>query len=161
MLVRNTASVYMLSDAVNQDPDPSNNEAVATVPINGPADVSITIWSCDLGLALCQYYYYTIEVENHGPDVAYDVCVVDELPYMFERAHYSLDCEDAWKAYEGPIHLDKLAVDEKRQISFRVFGGAGVYDAPIVYHVACVDAGTYDPNAENNTALLRTHCLRY
>jgi hypothetical protein len=152
----NTAYLSSSTD----DPDMSNNVSTYSNHLSEPADLSIKMWSEQRGISFCQFYIYVIEIENLGPGTAYDIVMSDDLPYMFEKAYYSVNCNNAWIIWNGSVRFEELEAGGTIRVYIRVYGGAGIFDVPWVVNTANVDAGTFDPFMQNNCVALRSFMLR-
>lgn len=76
--IGNTANVAIGEG--ESDPNPENNESSVTTNVGPSTDISVTKVASSSEVILGQPLTYTITVTNHGPSVATNVIVVDNLP---------------------------------------------------------------------------------
>jgi uncharacterized repeat protein (TIGR01451 family) len=163
--IDNIASVANLGSPATQDPDLSNNSAVASV--NGTANEADLRITKDVDLAQAnvgEEVTFTITVENDGPDDATNVQVTDVLsgPGNFEVTDIDTTagtCNPSSFPISNPLiitcDLDSIANGGSVDITVvgNVLGLGEIHNTASVADTADgSDPATTDPNASNNTA---------
>lgn len=142
--ITNTVTV----SSTTPDPNPDNNQDTEITPINTSADLSIAKTGSPIPATPGQYLFYTIRVENNGPNPAVNTVVTDTVPSSLTNVEYSIDSGTAWNPWTGSYSLGTLAPGAVQTILLR---GLVSLSAPdIITNTALVSSDTPDPNPDNN-----------
>ena len=142
--ITNTVTV----SSTTPDPNPDNNQDTEITPINTSADLSIAKTGSPIPATPGQYLFYTIRVENNGPNPAVNTVVTDTVPSSLTNVEYSIDSGTAWNPWTGSYSLGTLAPGAVQTILLR---GLVSLSAPdIITNTALVSSDTPDPNPDKN-----------
>lgn len=127
--------------------------AMVNVPIEGIADLSVTMKGYPNSVVVDEELTYTITVRNSGPDRATGVTLIDKLPIgvSFISATTS---HGIWNESEGVFtcNIDSLGSREAALITIVVIPR----QEGSITNTATVKGNELDPNPDNNTAVVIT-----
>ncbi|OYO17574.1 hypothetical protein CGZ94_01350 [Enemella evansiae] len=148
--IANTASVT----ATTPDPDPSNNEATSSVPLDAAADLSVTKTGPATATAGTSISW-TVTARNAGPSVARAVVISDPLPAGVNGATATFN-GNACAVENGALtcRVGDLAPGATAEIT--VTGTIDQGRTEPVVNTATVASQTGDPNGADNTATTTT-----
>lgn len=148
--IRNIATVA----ATTEDPDPTDNIAIAPTDIVSRADVSV-LKTAPATATAGMNVVYTLTVSNAGPSVALNVVVDDPAPPGLIFVSNAGGCATAF-----PCALGALPVGETRTIT-STFAVPSAYVAPLaIVNTSTVTSDTVDPNTTNNSSTAASALVR-
>ena len=150
--ITNVASVASSTD----DPDPSNNTAMAATSVTATADLSVTKSANPSSLVAGKGVTYTMTVANAGPDGAEGATLADPLPSGLIRSSVTtsagtcardgdlLDCSFGTIPASGSVRVTLTGTVDPSD------GDASLVNA------VTVQSAVTDPSSGNNTATVST-----
>jgi len=103
------------------DPDPDNNGAIVHTPINASADLSATKTLLSPSPAIAgDMIVFEIVITNHGPDVAVNAVIRDELSPYIKDPEWRVD-NGAWDTWPslGNVGVGDLLPGQTRTVNIR------------------------------------------
>lgn len=163
--IMGTVSSTAIDDIVNTaivqsstpDPNPDNNTSIVTTPIDVPIPAQ-----ADMAVVKTTYptiipghgIDYTIIIDNHGPDDAQDVILVDATTAEVMNPEYSIGGALPWSPWVGSLSLGTVAYQETITVVIR--GTVGPATTEIITNTATILSSTPDPNLLNNSSEVTT-----
>ena len=137
---------------------------VALVGLNPPACASVTFRSADVEIFKStsapvvpgEQATYSLVVSNHGPDAANNVAASDRLPAGVSFVSASPECGEAAGTVTCAIASLAAGASQTFTVTAAVDAGA---ECSELANTATVTSATHDPDASNNSALVR-NCER-
>ncbi len=143
----NTAS----SSADQPDPDATNNDGTASVPVDNSADLSV-VKDGNGAAEAGSPYTWTIDLENNGPSDALNVVVTDTLP---AGVTFNAGASDPRCVAAGAVvtcTIGTLGAVSTDQLVMTVDVDPAVAATTDLTNTTTISSSTDDPNPTNNTS---------
>ena len=114
------------------------------------ADLSVTKTADPIPVLAGKELMYTINVTNNGPDIAYNVEILDTLPVDLSDMMFSTDGGATWNPWEETYLIGDMINGQNITILIRGIVNSSVLG--IITNTVTVTSTTPDPNPDNNTA---------
>jgi len=148
VLAPNKAVNMVSVRSVQFDPDLEDNAASAPV-VPPQADVALTKTASPRVVAVGQMMFFTLDVRNIGPDVAFNVVVTDPLPAGLTFLGVSQVTQGTYNAATGQWSVGDLSPGATARLRFAV----QVTQAGSITNVATATLDDFDPVLRNNRSV--------
>ena len=134
------------------DPNPNNNTASVTTPVDPAADLSLSLGSSANTVNVGDTLTYTLTANNAGPSTAADVVVTDELPLNITSNITAVTSitgvTPTIASGQVTADLGSLASGATGTVTITVVPDAAA--VPQIVDSAAISSSTYDPDESNN-----------
>lgn len=158
-MVSPAASGILINTAVvssdTPDPDPSNNEDTARIPVNESADLSVIKTASPAAAAAGEQITYTVTVVNGGPSPAQNVVLSDVVPPEVLYPEFAVEGGTNFVPWISPYSIGNLAAGQTFVVTIRGTVDPSMQNGVIV-NTAVVESTTPDPDPDNNTDTTET-----
>ncbi len=134
------------------DPNPNNNTASVTTPVDPSADLSLSLGASANTVNVGDTLTYTLTANNAGPSTAADVVVTDALPLNITSTITAITSitgvMPTIESGEVTADLGSLAAGASATVTITVVPDASA--VPQIVDSAAISSSTYDPDESNN-----------